>query len=541
VNKIDANSKPDNIINEYVGRVQPFGVDVFCPDTNMKVGRLSFDFVGFKGERIDDPNFDTGGAIIRGGFLLSRNADIKDGHGLAWIQTYVRNTSTSAGFPQVDSPKPENGPRSPFYPRHPTPGVSAPLFDLPNDRQTVSEIWLFESALVCYEVAKPENIQYLGSFQWSYSLDGKGGVMVSAPHNWSSTPSVTWFRAVNTFPTKLNVTQGCCLEATPGPSSWLLLALGAFPIAAAIWRGGKRACPPETGTPDRGQFAVDRSAAIGIASTPFRYSWRSRKWAATSVGATAGLLILSLPLAVRAGPFKVGEAVDVQCMGVKIGTLEIDLYSKVSAEGKNQITIDGGFDQTIDTKKLQQGATFKWVQTVKGPPVLYDWQKPDQTYIDRKRKMDDNKIVADGSPFYPSSPSFKHTIGYNDSPNRNAGNLPLDLAFETALVCVVGNKIMAVDSFTWGFQVSADGKTFKLSPLNHTDKVSGDLLMAFRNDPDPIFKKWEIDRGCCLSPEPASLLLLGTGTFGLLGYGWLFRRRVSSGRGDQLPGTTPCR
>jgi hypothetical protein len=246
-------------------------------------------------------------------------------------------------------------------------------------------------------------------------------------------------------------------------------------------------------------------------------AWRRRWRAGTSVAA-AYFLVLALASPSHAGPMQVGKEVDVLCMGTKIGTFEIERYNRLVNADKNQITIDGGFSQTIDASSLQAGASFNWVQSVKGFPVLYDWQKPDQTYIDRARKKDDTKIVADGSPFYPSGGGgVAFTISFSDTPNRNANNLPLDLFFETALVCVVDKMIMAVDSFTWGFEVSADGKTFKLKQLTETGKVSDDLLKAFRNDPDPIFQKWEIDRGCCIIPEPSSWALSLIGILMILG------------------------
>jgi hypothetical protein len=257
----------------------------------------------------------------------------------------------------------------------------------------------------------------------------------------------------------------------------------------------------------------------------------------------ASLVVLAVCGRDQAEPIKVGEEFKIVCNGIQIGTIQLDRYQRLASQEKNQIVIEGGFTQTVAADGLEAGATFKWVQTVKGMPVLYKWQDPAVTYIDRIRKDDDpmtkddeSMIVKDGSPFYPASISFTYTMGYSDFPSRLVNNVPVDLFFETALVCVVDNRIHAIDSFTWGYEVSADNKTFRLKTLDHTGKVSDGLLMAFKNDPDPIFKKWEIERGCCLVPEPGALLLGLAGMGGIIAWRW---RRCSTWARTKQPLEAP--
>ena len=162
------------------------------------------------------------------------------------------------------------------------------------------------------------------------------------------------------------------------------------------------------------------------------------------------------------------------------------------------------------------GTQFRWINAVKGKPALYGWQNTTDWYIDRTRKDDDpstpeedeSKIVADGSPFYVNlrGPGYDHTtLGFFDEPTDN--RLPIDLFFETALVCTFDETINVIDSFTWGFEVKAD-KTYTSKSLTHTGSVSDNLINAFKNDPDPMFASWTIGRGCCCVPEPNSALIL---------------------------------
>ncbi len=252
INKIEPNAATDKILQAYVGDIIPFQRDVFCPGTKTYIGQLNFDFAGWTGTRevtIDGKLVvvDVGGAIIRGGFILGPDSQIVDGFGLRWLQTVK---ITPPGSLHVDPDK-TGKPPGPFYPLFPTKGVNVPLFDPPNVFQTETLTFNFESAVVCVDIKNPNNVQYLGSFQWGYRIN-KDKVTPEAPHDWMEKPTDNWFAAIkNDFP-DLKVTQGCCI-VVPGPPTWLLMLLG------GLTAGGVR----RTWRPQR---AGDGQAAAGVSS-----------------------------------------------------------------------------------------------------------------------------------------------------------------------------------------------------------------------------------------------------------------------------------
>jgi len=234
-------------------------------------------------------------------------------------------------------------------------------------------------------------------------------------------------------------------------------------------------------------------------------------------------MLLTWGVPVWAAPITVGNPFDITCWGNKLGTITIDKYDigpgNTPGVGPWDIWIEGGFDKTADPcppgETLIPGTKFYWVQARQGGPTLYAWQNTTDWYIDRKRKADDSntpedesKIVADGSPFYVNlrGPGYGHSpLGYQDIPYDSRH--PVDKVFETALVCSYDKQIEVIDSFTWGYEVTA-GKLFTKKGLNHHTVVSNNLINAFKNDPDPMFGTWDIERGCCCTPEVSSMALL---------------------------------
>lgn len=205
VDEIDPDTSSDHIIREYVGALQSTTIDVFCPGTNVKVGTLDFEFAGYKGRRATDPaGANTiGGAAIRGGFKLDPGFMLMDGYKLRWLQTYI-----DTGPETVDG--------SPFYPEFGIAGIDADLYDVPFDLLTTDITVSFESALVCVDCADQNQVKYLGSFLWSYTI-ASGVVTASGPSNWGP-PTQSFLDTIDAN-TSLMLEEGCCIKKAPSLSS----------------------------------------------------------------------------------------------------------------------------------------------------------------------------------------------------------------------------------------------------------------------------------------------------------------------------------
>lgn len=216
VNEIDPNTASDHIIRDYVGGLITYTQDVRCPvsgcnfPANTKVGTLNFDFAAYTGIRSSDNPLDPdtiGGAAIRGGFTFDAEFALKPDYKLRWLQVFREIVPGQPDNKEVDG--------DPFYPIFSITGIDAPLYDVPFDLLTRDITLSFESALVCVDCTDENQVKYIGSFLWGYSI-ADGIVSGSAPSSWGA-PTASFIETVNANYPDVKLSEGCCIRKVPGP------------------------------------------------------------------------------------------------------------------------------------------------------------------------------------------------------------------------------------------------------------------------------------------------------------------------------------
>jgi hypothetical protein len=110
----------------------------------------------------------------------------------------------------------------PFYPDFTKTGIDAFLYDVPFDLLTRDITLVFESALVCVECSDMNNVKYIGSFLWGYSINN-GVVTANNPSNWGA-PTQSFIDTVEDAFPAIDLEAGCCVEIPEPASLWLMPA-----------------------------------------------------------------------------------------------------------------------------------------------------------------------------------------------------------------------------------------------------------------------------------------------------------------------------
>lgn len=233
----------NDILRSYVGDKIRFEQDVECPvsgcnfPANTKIGALHFDYAAYTGIREEDDPMDPdtiGGAAIRGGFIFDDSFQLKDGYKLRWVQTF---TETLPGQPPTETV--DSGSDSPLYPDFTLAGVDALLYDIPFDLLTRDITITFESALVCVDCDDQNDIKYIGSFLWGYSIMS-GTVTAQEPGLWGP-PTQSFINTVEEKFSDIDLEPGCCVEKVPEPdnarvSIAVLLIISALGLRKVVFR-----------------------------------------------------------------------------------------------------------------------------------------------------------------------------------------------------------------------------------------------------------------------------------------------------------------
>jgi hypothetical protein len=231
-----------------------------------------------------------------------------------------------------------------------------------------------------------------------------------------------------------------------------------------------------------------------------------------------------------------------------------DLNSGIQMTAHYSITDPKGLANCCDTKNL------RWMQLVDSSHVESFTPRPDnRPFIDPRKGQPGGNRIGDGLPYYDST-YLKDPNTFPASPNLGVGpyiydppqvpnmsaqpNQPYTFKAETILVCITkpdGKPIQLtiLGGFEWGFQITDTldkrGKdVYSATALKPTGLSDSPALEAqFNTALNFDFPGYQLvpckDTVCgdntfnFVSPEPCSLLFLGSG---ILGVGGFLRRRL---------------
>ncbi|MGL4555713.1 MAG: PEP-CTERM sorting domain-containing protein [Gemmataceae bacterium] len=250
---------------------------------------------------------------------------------------------------------------------------------------------------------------------------------------------------------------------------------------------------------------------------------------------------------------------EVKCGDTVLGVMEIDTYQVGEAAGpvRGFVTIDGQFVPGAGAA----GHTFHYLQAVikdDRPPPFRDGTAITTTYIDTPPGGYQGQPF-DRRPYYDQGefPTFFDEPTINLAFTKDQADMQRELEFETWLVCVIRETLGADpnkasdDTYTvapllgwkWGFdQTYADARPLMVDGLE--DITQTIVPFAFLAAPSAGWTnalgkvygagrtqdRFNVTLGDCTAcvPEPSSLITLGIGTLGLIGYGWRCRKRAET-------------
>jgi len=166
----------------------------------------------------------------------------------------------------------------------------------------------------------------------------------------------------------------------------------------------------------------------------------------------------------------------------------------------------GGFYKTADCSP-PPGWQLGWVQlvtaTISGRNV---WGAANGTWFpDTANKTDPDypyqtlpggiTLPAEGAP----------TVAFQDFPNRYPGVAkPQTWLAELGLVCknLTTDQMDVIGTFDWGFGINAAGAFTPTAPFGW-GPATNNYISVLSTD----FPGWTIERGCCCTPEPSTLIV----------------------------------
>ena len=248
----------NSIITNY-GPVVHFDQSVRDETKDIDVGNIRFDYTHSFEVENNPPNPPNdplaGGAALAGGLVLNENIAVKEGFNLAWVQTILATTSTTAaqnnwGVAAVNPAEyPDAGLGSPAYgsaslpagANNPNPNPDFAFQDFPrrgfaNGQQS----WLAELGLACIAKDADDNgffeVRVVNTFLWGFGINPQGAltladVSATTPFGWSA-PTASYLNTLNnaydgtpgtkhTFAANSN-----CFRVIPEPGTMLLILPG---------------------------------------------------------------------------------------------------------------------------------------------------------------------------------------------------------------------------------------------------------------------------------------------------------------------------
>ena len=229
--------RPRNVTEgTYGGNLTEFTQDVIC-DKWGKIGEIRFTYDTWTGD-YDPPTegWDTGGAILVGGFFGDCPVKLKSGYEWEWIQIVTANRSGNNYWGAPDgTPFPDSIKEDPRYTGNnvnTTPAPTIGFNDCPNRIPGLDRYWQAELGLVCMSTAE-KKVCIAGTFFWGFDVeDDPAAITPRFPYAWGD-PSPSYMSTLRECfdgdpGTAWTFCDTCCC-CVPEPGTFVLLfGLGAF-------------------------------------------------------------------------------------------------------------------------------------------------------------------------------------------------------------------------------------------------------------------------------------------------------------------------